>query len=251
MIHNSKFKPMKGIILAGGNGTRLLPCTKVTNKHCLPVYNQPMIYCPLKTLTQAGIKDIMIVTGGNSPGDFLKLLENGREFGLKEIHYTYQSGAGGIAEALGLAEEFAGRDKIAVILGDNIFKDDISSYVKRFEQQPSGAKIFLKEVVDPQRFGVAEVRAEKIISIEEKPKNPKSNYAVTGLYMYDEQVWELIKKLKPSARGELEITDVNNFYLEKNILTYEIIKGFWSDAGTFDSMLRTANFLAQKNIRVD
>ena len=237
---------MKGIILAGGNGTRMLPCTKATNKHCLPVYDKPMIYYPLQTLTQAGINDIMIVTGGNNPGDFLKLLENGREFGAKEIHYAYQEGAGGIAQALGLAEEFAGQDKIAVILGDNVFEDDVVSYVQGFEQQKSGAKIFLKEVADPQRFGVAEVKDSRVINIEEKPKVPKSNYAVTGLYMYDQQVWEIIKKLKPSGRGELEITDVNNFYLAQKSMTYEIVKGFWSDAGTFDSLLRAANFLAQR-----
>jgi len=237
---------MKGIILAGGNGTRMLPCTKVTNKHCLPVYDRPMIYYPLQTLTQAGINDIMIVTGGNNPGDFLKLLENGREFGAKEIHYAYQEGAGGIAQALGLAQEFVGQDKIAVILGDNIFEDDISSYVEKFERQKSGAKIFLKEVADPRRFGVAEIKGGHVINIEEKPRDPKSNYAVTGLYMYDNQVWDLIKKLKPSGRGELEITDVNNFYVNQGSMTCEMVKGFWSDAGTFDSLLRAANFLAQK-----
>ncbi|MDD2646739.1 MAG: sugar phosphate nucleotidyltransferase [Patescibacteria group bacterium] len=238
---------MKGIILAGGNGTRMLPCTRITNKHCLPVYDKPMIYHPLETLTKAGIKEVMIVTGGNNPGDFLKLLENGKEFGLKEIRYAYQEGAGGIAEALGLAENFAKGDGVVVILGDNIFEDDIAPYVKKFINQVRGGKVFLKEVSDPERFGVADIKGDKITDIEEKPKNPKSNYAVTGLYMYDSQVWDLIKKLKPSGRGELEITDVNNFYIRNNSLTYEIVKGFWSDAGTFDSLLRAANFLAGKN----
>jgi glucose-1-phosphate thymidylyltransferase len=238
---------MKGIILAGGNGTRMLPCTKVTNKHCLPVYDRPMIYYPLQTLTRAGIDDIMIVTGGNNPGDFLKLLENGREFGAKEIHYAYQEGAGGIAQALGLAQEFAGQDRIAVILGDNIFEDDVAAYARSFEEQKSGAKIFLKEVADPQRFGVADIKDGRVINIEEKPKSPKSNYAVTGLYMYDQQVWEIIKTLKPSGRGELEITDVNNFYVNQQSMTCEMVKGFWSDAGTFDSLLRAANFLAQRH----
>ncbi|MGC9048629.1 MAG: sugar phosphate nucleotidyltransferase [Patescibacteria group bacterium] len=239
---------MKGVILAGGFGTRLLPCTKVTNKHCLPVYNKPMIYYPLETLVGAGLKEILIVTGGNSPGDFLKLLGNGKEFGLKEIHYTYQEGAGGIAEALGLAEDFADRGKVAVILGDNIFEDDFTQSVQDFERQNWGAKLFLKEVPDPQRFGAAEIKDGKLINIEEKPKKPKSKYAVTGLYMYDSQVWDVIKTLKPSQRGELEITDVNNFYIEKGIVTYEILKGFWSDAGTFESLLNAANFLRSKKI---
>lgn len=237
---------MKGVILAGGLGTRMLPCTKVTNKHCLPVYNKPMIYYPLETLVKAGIKDILIVTGGNNPGDFLKLLGNGKEFGLKEIHYTYQEGAGGIAEALGLAEDFADQGRVVVILGDNIFEDNISEYVKNFKKQEWGAKLFLKKVSNPQRFGVAEIKNKKIINIEEKPKKPKSKYAVTGLYMYDSQIWDVIKTLKPSSRGELEITDVNNFYVKKNIATYEILNGFWSDAGTFESLLRAANFLADK-----
>lgn len=236
---------MKGVILAGGLGTRMLPCTKVTNKHLLPVYNKPMIYYPLQTLVKAGIKEILIVTGGNNPGDFLKLLGNGKEFGLKEIHYTYQEGAGGIAAALGLAEDFADRGKIVVILGDNIFEDNFISAVQDFEKQQWGAKLFLKEVPDPQRFGVAEIKGKKLIGIEEKPKKPKSKYAVTGLYMYDSQVWDIIKTLKPSQRGELEITEVNNFYIRQGTATFEILKGFWSDAGTFESFLRASILVAR------
>jgi glucose-1-phosphate thymidylyltransferase len=239
---------MKGIILAGGLGTRLLPCTLVTNKHLLPVYNKPMIYYPLETLCSAGIKEILIVTGGNSPGDFLKLLTNGKEFGLKEIHYAYQEGAGGIAEALGLAEDFADKGKIIVILGDNIFEDNIKRYIEDFKAQEKGAKLFLKETPHPERFGVANIQNGKIIKIEEKPKQPKSNLAVTGLYMYDNQVFEVIKGLKPSARRELEITDVNNFYINQSTATYEILKGFWSDAGTFESLFRSSQFVKEKKI---
>ncbi|MDA2935837.1 sugar phosphate nucleotidyltransferase [Patescibacteria group bacterium AH-259-L05] len=222
------------------------PCTKVTNKHLLPIYSKPMIYYPLETLVNAGIKEILIVTGGNSPGDFLKLLGNGKEFGLKEIHYTYQEGAGGIAEALGLAEDFADNGKVAVILGDNIFEGSVKSAVKDFMDQPMGAKLFLKRVTDPERFGVAEIRGKKIVGIEEKPKKPKSQYAVTGLYMYDEKVFDVIKTLKPSRRGELEITDVNNFYIKQGTATFESVKGFWSDAGTFESLLRASNLVAKK-----
>jgi len=235
---------MKGIILAGGTGSRLAPCTKITNKHLLPVYDQPMIYYPLNTLIKAGIKDVLIVTGGNHPGDFVKLLGNGKDFALKEIHYTYQEGSGGIAEALSLAEDFADEGKIIVILGDNIFQDDFSQAVDDFKKQKKGAKLFLKEVPDPQRFGVAEVAGDKIVSIEEKPDKPKSNYAVTGLYMYDNQVFEIINSLEPSRRGELEITDVNNFYIKQQTATFEMVKGFWSDTGTFKSLLRSANAVA-------
>lgn len=238
---------MKGVILAGGMGTRLLPCTRVTNKHLLPVYDKPMIYYPLRTLISAGINEILIVTGGNSAGDFLKLLGNGKEFGLKEIHYTYQEGAGGIAEALGLAEDFADERKICVILGDNIIEDNIKSYVKNFEKQENGAKLFLKEISDPERFGVAEIKNRKIIGIKEKPKKPKSNLAVTGLYMYDDQVFDVIKTLKPSGRGELEITDVNNFYIKQGTATYNVLNGFWTDAGKFDSLFRAAEFMKRKN----
>lgn len=249
---------MKGVILAGGLGTRLLPLTRVTNKHLLPVYKKPMIYYPLETLVNAGIKEIMIVTGGESAGDFLKLLGNGKEFGLKEIHFSYQEGSGGIAEALGLAEDFADGGKIVVVLGDNIIEDNISSFVKEFENQEfeifgrrlGGAKIFLKEVSNAERFGVAEIKNNRIIKIEEKPEKPKTNLAVTGLYMYDHQVFEIIKKLKPSERGELEITDVNNFYLQQNTLTYEILKGFWTDAGTFDSLLRATILVAKKQGKI-
>lgn len=237
---------MKGIILAGGLGTRLLPCTRVTNKHLLPVYNKPMIFYPLETLVSAGIKDILIVTGGNNPGDFLKLLKDGREFGLKEIHYTYQEGAGGIAEALGLAEEFVSGEKTVVILGDNIFEDNIKKYIDDFEKQEKGVKLFLKEVFQPERFGVAVIQDNKIIGIEEKPKQPKSKLAVTGLYMYDDQVFDAIKTLKPSPRGELEITDVNNFYLNQGAATFETLEGFWSDAGKFESLANAAEFLRKK-----
>lgn len=255
---------MKGIILAGGTGTRLLPITRVTNKLLLPVYKKPMIYYPLETLVKAGVKDILIVTGGNNPGDFLKLLGNGKEFGLREIHYAYQEGSGGIAAALSLAEDFADNGKIIVILGDNLFQDNFEEAVKKFEKQKKGAKIFLKEVKDPERFGVpvfennspseitrpkgefprSGISRGKIITIEEKPKIPKSKYAVTGIYMYDNQVWEVVKSLKPSARGELEISDVNNFYLEQQTMSYEILRGWWVDAGTFDSMLEAANLVA-------
>ena len=237
---------MKGIILAGGLGSRLAPCTRVTNKHLLPVYDKPMIYYPLETLIDAGITDILIVTGGNFAGDFLKLLGNGKEFGLKHINYTYQEGEGGIAEALGLAEHFAGKDKVAVVLGDNLIEGSIAKFVKSYEGQDCGAKILLKEVTDAHRFGVAEVDSGKIKRIIEKPKNPPSNLAVTGIYFYDSQVFEMIKTLKPSGRGELEITDVNNMYIEKNQLTYDVLDGWWTDAGTFESLHRASNLVASK-----
>jgi len=237
---------MKGIILAGGAGTRLFPCTKITNKHLLPVYNKPMIYYPLETLISAGIKEILIVTGGNNAGDFLKLLGNGKEFGLKEIHYTYQEGSGGIAEALGLAEDFADNEKVVVVLGDNIIENNIKKYVKDFGRQKKGAKLFLKETPDPERFGVAEIKDGKIINIKEKPKYPKSNLAVIGLYMYDNQVFDVIKKLKPSRRGELEITDVNNFYIKQGTATYEILRGFWTDAGKFETLFKASEFVKRK-----
>ncbi len=238
---------MKGIILAGGLGSRLSPCTKVTNKHLLPVYDRPMIFYPLQTLVNAGIDDILIVTGGQFAGDFLKLLGNGKEFGLKHINYTYQEGEGGIAEALGLAEHFAGDDKVVVILGDNIIETDISDVVKDFKNQDQGAKILLKEVEDAQRFGVAEINGDKIVEIIEKPKNPVSNLAVTGIYFYDSQVFKMIHGLKPSERGELEITDVNNMYIEKDQMTYSMLDGWWTDAGTFNSLLRATNLVAQSS----
>ncbi|MEO0072524.1 MAG: sugar phosphate nucleotidyltransferase [candidate division WOR-3 bacterium] len=223
---------MKGIVLAGGLGTRLLPLTKITNKHLLPVYDQPMIYFPIQKLVEAGIKEIMIVTGGNSAGDFLRLLKNGKDFGLRRLHYTYQEGEGGIAEALGLTEEFAEGERVVVILGDNIFEDNLTPYIREYEQQLKGAKILLKEVPNPERFGVAEIVDGRIVRIVEKPKTFISKYAVTGIYMYDQEVYEVIKTLKPSERGELEITDVNNYYLKKNVLTYNILKGWWQDAGS-------------------
>lgn len=235
---------MKGIVLAGGLGTRLYPLTKVTNKHLLPVYDKPMIYYPIITLINAGIKDIMIVTGGNNAGDFLKLLGNGKEFGLKHLNYTYQAGEGGIAEALSLAEFFADGDKICVILGDNLIEKNIIKAVQSFEKQEKGAKILLKEVHDPQRFGVPVFENGKIIKIEEKPVLPKSPYAVIGIYFYDEKVFDIIRTLKPSARGELEISDVNNAYIEMGEMTYDILEGWWSDAGTFDSLVHATNLVA-------
>ncbi len=229
---------IKGVVLAGGLGTRLAPLTRVTNKHLLPVYRKPMIYYPIEKLVKAGIREIMVVTGGPFAGDFLKLLGNGREFGLKEVHYTYQEGEGGIAEALGLTENFVEGDRVCVILGDNLFSADIGRGVKEFMEQKSGAKIFLKEVEDPERFGVAELKGKNVVGIEEKPKKPKSKYAVTGIYMYDNDVFSTVKTLKPSGRGELEITDVNNAYVKKGTLTYEILEGWWTDAGTFESLYR-------------
>jgi len=236
---------MKGIILAGGLGMRLSPLTKITNKHLLPVYDKPMIYYPLRTLINAGIDDILIVTGGNNAGDFLRLLGNGKEFGLKHINYTYQEGEGGIAEALGLAEFFADEEKVCVILGDNIIEKNITGAVEAFKKQKKGAKILLKEVSDPQRFGVPELKGDQIFRIEEKPANPKSKYAVTGIYMYDHSVFDIIKPLKPSQRGELEITDVNNAYIEQGTMTYDILDGWWSDAGTFDSLLYASKLVAE------
>lgn len=238
---------MKGIILAGGLGSRLYPLTKVTNKHLLPVYNKPMIYYPIETLVWAGIKDILLVTGGNSAGDFLRLLGNGKEFGLKHFNYAYQEGEGGIADALSLAEHFADGDKIAVILGDNIVEDNLTPFVEQFRKQKSGARILLKEVQDPQRFGVAEIKGKNIVKIVEKPKNPTSSYAVVGVYMYDSSIFDLIRPLKPSKRGELEITDVNNAYLKRGDLEFNILKGYWTDAGTFDSLYRAGCLVAEKN----
>jgi glucose-1-phosphate thymidylyltransferase len=237
---------MKGIILAGGLGSRLRPLTKVTNKHLLPVYDKPMIYYPLETLCKAGIRDIMIVTGGSSAGDFLRLLGNGREFGLKDIYYTYQEGEGGIADALKLCEHFAEGQRITVILGDNIIQDDITPYVKRFEDQDSGARLLLKEVDDPERFGVAEIDGDRIVSIVEKPAQPKSRYAVTGIYMYDRRVFDFARKLKPSARGELEITDVNNAYLREGDLRFDVLDGWWTDAGQFESLYRATQLVAEE-----
>ena len=237
---------MKGIVLAGGLGTRLAPLTKITNKHLLPIYDKPMIYYPIQNLVDAGIDDILIVTGGSHAGDFLRLLGNGKDFGLKHLNYTYQEGEGGIAEALGLAEYFADQEKIIVILGDNLIEHGIADYVQRFRQQERGAKILLKEVPEPQRFGVAEIDGDRIVGIEEKPSRPKSRYAVTGYYMYDPQVFDIIKTLKPSDRGELEITDVNNAYIEQGTMTYEILPGWWTDAGTFESLYHATCLMVQK-----
>jgi glucose-1-phosphate thymidylyltransferase len=236
---------MKGVILAGGLGTRLYPLTKVTNKHLLPVYDKPMIYYPIQTLINAGIDDILIVTGGNNAGDFLRLLGNGKEFGLKHINYTYQEGEGGIAEALRLAEFFASGEKICVVLGDNLIEKNIRKAVENFRRQKEGAKILLKEVPDPQRFGVPELKGDRIVRIEEKPKSPKSHYAVIGIYLFDQEVFNFIKTLKPSDRGELEITDVNNQYIEKGLMTWDILEGWWTDAGTFESLLRANQLVAQ------
>ena len=237
---------MKGIILAGGLGSRLFPLTKITNKHLLPIYDKPMIYYPIQTLINAGITDIMIVTGGNNAGDFLRLLGNGKEFGLKHINYTYQEGEGGIAAALSLAEYFAEGEPICVVLGDNLIEKNIVKAVKDFAKQKKGAKILLKEVPDPERFGVAEIRNGKLVAIEEKPKRPRSNLAVIGIYLYDNRVFDIVKKLKPSDRGELEITDVNNAYLRMGKLTADVIDGWWTDAGTFSSLYRAARLVAEK-----
>lgn len=237
---------MKGVILAGGTGSRLYPLTKVTNKHLLPVYDKPMIYYPMETLINAGIKDIMIVSGRGHAGHFLELLGSGVDHG---VHFTYeiQEKAGGIAQALSLAEDFVDGDSVTVILGDNIFQDNIKEDVANFN---GGARIFLKEVPDAHRFGVAELKGKKVIGIEEKPKEPKSNFAVTGLYIYDSEVFGAIKTLKPSGRGELEITDVNNYYINKGEMEYGILEGFWSDAGTFESLLR-AGMLVKQSIEKD
>ena len=236
---------MKAVILAGGLGTRLFPLTKITNKHLLPIYNKPMIFYPIQTLINAGIKDILIVTGGNNAGDFLKLIGNGKEFGLEHVNYTYQEGEGGIAQALGLAEFFADKDKVVVVLGDNIIEMNIKRQVEAFAKQKKGAKILLKKVHDPQRFGVPVFNGDKIIKIEEKPKEPKSDYAVTGIYMYDSRVFDIFKTLKPSGRGELEITDVNNDYIQKTEMTWDALDGWWTDAGTFDSLLYASKMAAE------
>jgi len=233
---------MKGIILAGGTGSRLFPLTKITNKHLLPVYDKPMICYPLNTLVNAGIDEILIVSGRGHVGDFLELLGSGSADGIR-LSYEIQEGAGGIAQALGLARHFADNDNVTVILGDNIFGDSVRDAVQSFH---SGARVFLKEVPDAQRFGVAEISGKKIVSIEEKPQYPKSSLAVTGLYIYDAGVFDIISKLKPSQRGELEITDVNNEYIRRGDMTFSHLHGFWSDAGTFDSLLR-AGMIVQKS----
>lgn len=233
---------MKGVVLAGGLGTRLHPLTRVVNKHLLPVYNQPMIFYPLQALVNAGIREILLVTGGQGAGDFLRLLSNGKDFGLQHINYTYQEGEGGIADALRLAEHFVDGDPLCVILGDNIIENNICDAVTGFR---GGAHILLKEVPDPQRFGCPEIVDGRIVRIEEKPRHPKSSYAVTGVYLFDATLFDKIRTLKPSARGELEITDVNNLYLQEGRLTYSILQGWWTDAGTFESLLNATNLVAR------
>ncbi|MEW6041208.1 MAG: sugar phosphate nucleotidyltransferase [Elusimicrobiota bacterium] len=235
---------MKGVILAGGTGSRLFPLTKVTNKHLLPVGKKPMIYYPIEKLLQAGINEILVVTGVEHMGDVVTLLGSGKDFKCR-FTYKVQDEAGGIAQALGLAENFASEDSVTVILGDNIFKDNIKPFVENFKKQEKGAKILLKQVPDPRRYGVAEIKENKIISIEEKPKKPKSHWCVTGIYMYDADVYNIIKTLKPSGRGELEITDVNNEYIRRGTMTYDKLLGWWTDAGTFES-LEIANRLSNK-----
>ena len=236
---------MKGVVLAGGTGSRLFPLTKITNKHLLPVYDKPMVYYPINTLVEAGIDEILLVTGGRNSGDFLRLLANGKEVGA-HLSYTYQEGEGGIADALSLAERFAQGESICVILGDNIIEGSIRTAVEAFRKQDRGARILLKEVQDAERFGVAEIQGNRIIGIEEKPEKPKSNYAVTGIYMYDSSVFTKIHTLVPSRRGELEITDVNNGYIREGTMEFSYLEGWWTDAGTFDSLLRAANLVADK-----
>lgn len=236
---------MKGVILAGGLGTRLFPLTKITNKHLLPVYDQPMIYYPIRTLVNAGIDDIMIVTGGRKSGDFLSLLGNGKDFGLKHLNYTYQEGEGGIAEALGLCAHWAQGESVAVVLGDNLIEKNIVGPVQDFRNQGKGAKILLKEVHDPERFGVASLDGDMVTGIVEKPKDPQSNMAVIGIYMYDSRVWEIIETLEPSDRGELEITDVNNWYIQDGSMTFGVLDGWWTDAGTFESLFSASELVAK------
>ena len=236
---------MKGVVLAGGTGSRLFPLTKITNKHLLPIYDKPMIYYPIQTLVEAGILEVLIVTGGRNAGDFLRLLANGKEFGLKQINYAYQEGEGGIAEALALAEHFAEGESICVILGDNLIEGSIAEAAQDFAKQETGAKILLKEVPDASRFGVAELDGDRIIGIEEKPEHPKTNLAVTGIYMYDATVFEKCRHLKPSRRGELEITDVNNAYIREGTMSFNYLSGWWTDAGTFDSLRRATNLVAE------
>ncbi len=237
---------MKGVILAGGTGSRLFPLTRVTNKHLLPIYDKPMVFYPIQALVNAGITDILLVTGGQNAGEFLRLLGNGKQFGLKHINYTYQEGEGGIADALRLAEHFVDHQPVCVILGDNIIETNIVAARQEFERTGcAGGHILLKEVSDPQRFGVPVFENERIVQIEEKPEEPKSPYAVIGIYMYDANVFDYIRTLRPSARGEFEITDVNNLYLANGNLGYSLLEGWWTDAGTFESLLRANNLVAE------
>lgn len=236
---------MKGVVLAGGMGTRMLPLTKVTNKHLLPVYDRPMIYYPLEAMATAGITEVLVVTGGSSAGDFMRLLGNGSEFGLTSLYFAYQFGAGGIADALRLAEDFCDGDRMCVILGDNIVQKSIKPIAEKFRRQEKGAKVLFNKVKNNQRFGVPIFKDGALIGIEEKPQKPKSDYAVTGIYFYDSMVFEVIHNLEPSSRGEFEITDVNNIYLEKGLLTWDELEGWWTDAGTFESMRHASNLVAE------
>ncbi len=236
---------MRGVVLAGGTGSRLYPLTKVTNKHLLPVGRKPMIFWPIEKLARAGVRDILVVTGVDHMGDVVNLLGSGRDFGC-ELTYRVQDQAGGIAQALGLARDFARGARFAVILGDNIFEDELGPYLAEFGRQEEGsARILLKDVPDPERFGVAEVRGERIVSIEEKPKRPRSKLAVTGVYLYDEAVFEIVDGLKPSGRGELEISDVNNRYMERGLLRFSVMRGWWTDAGTFESLDHAGRLVIQ------
>ncbi len=240
---------MKGIVLAGGLGSRLFPLTKITNKHLLPVYNEPMVYFPIRTLVEAGIRDILLVTGGQNAGDFLRLLGNGEAFGLRQLNYAYQVGEGGIADALRLAEPFADGSPVCVVLGDNIVENGIAAAVEQFRAQGEGAHILLKEVSDPSRFGVPVFQDGRITRIEEKPAKPASPYAVIGIYFYDGSVFQRISTLRPSSRGELEITDLNNSYLAEGKLSYSVMDGWWTDAGTFESLLIATNLVAESVTR--
>jgi glucose-1-phosphate thymidylyltransferase len=240
---------MKGIVLAGGIGSRLYPLTRVTNKHLLPVYDKPMIFYPLQTLVDAGIRDILIVTGGQNAGDFLRLLQNGKEFGLQQLSFAYQEGEGGIADALRLAEPWAKGDKICVVLGDNVIEGDIRDAARSFSQQDKGAMVMLKEVPDPERFGVPVFEDGRIIRIEEKPKKPLSSHAVIGIYFYDGTVFDRIRRLKPSGRGEYEITDINNSYIAESTLRHTLLDGWWTDAGTFESLWHASNMVREKVLR--
>ena len=240
---------MKGVVLAGGLGKRLEPLTRITNKHLLPIYDRPMIYYPIQTLVEAGMSRILLVTGGANAGDFLRLLGNGQEFGLKHLDYTYQRGEGGIADALRLAEHFAAGEPIVVMLGDNLVEKSIKPFIERFAAQGSGAKILLKAVEDPWRFGVAQLQGDRIVGIEEKPQRPKSNLVVTGIYLYDARVFDIIKTLRPSARGELEITDVNNAYIREGGMTYDILDGWWTDAGLPETLYRATTLVRERALQ--
>jgi glucose-1-phosphate thymidylyltransferase len=242
---------LKGVVLAGGLGTRLQPLTRVTNKHLLPVFDRPMIHYPIQTLVNAGIREILLVTGGPHAGAFLQLLRDGRELGVEHLHYAYQEGEAGIAAALALAEEFADGDRVCVMLGDNVIEGHVKSAVARFRRQPRGARIIVKEVPDAHRFGVATIDGDRVTAITEKPRRPASRYAVTGIYMYDARVFDVVRTLKPSRRGELEVTDVNTWYLRRGELKCEVLEGWWTDAGTVASLHRAGNLAADGANRLD